>query len=199
MRVRSPRQNISDIAVPGAARGFTLVELMVTIAVAAILIMIAVPNFSSIVNANRLTTAADAVVGGLNVARMEAIKRNSGTQFCSDLAGNNNTDTLGGACGTLGGPGAVVALTGGTTPATVLVRNSVAQLTAPVQLSGDITAIRYTSQGLGYNATLSSSSLFNGTVATVCSTALSSNNRIDIGMTTGSVVAASSPYTGTCP
>lgn len=197
MRVPSSPRNIPAIRVRRGAGGFTLIELMVTIVVAAILMMIAVPNFSRIVNANRLTTAANDMVGALNVARMEAIKRNAGTQFCSDLSTNNNTDTLGAACGTQGGPGAVVALTGGA-PATMQIRSSVAQLTAPVQLSGNITAIRYTSQGLAYNALLSSSSLFSGTVATICSTALSSNNVIVISMTTGSIVSAAPPTTGTC-
>ena len=65
-------------------RGFTLVELMVTVAVAAVLLMIAVPSFRNITLSNRLNTAANDLVNAISVARMEAVKRNASTQFCSN-------------------------------------------------------------------------------------------------------------------
>ena len=82
----------------GSARnvhGFTMVELMVTVAVAATLLMIAVPSFRSMLATNQLNTAANELVGGLSEARMEAIQRNAGAQFCSNSSTNNTTDTLG--------------------------------------------------------------------------------------------------------
>lgn len=56
-------------------RGFTLVELMVTLAVAAILMAMAVPSFTEMTKNNRLTTQTNQLVTALNLARSEAITR----------------------------------------------------------------------------------------------------------------------------
>lgn len=55
--------------------GFTLVELMITIVIAAILLGIAIPNFTEIIVRNRMTAYANELVTALNLARSEAIKR----------------------------------------------------------------------------------------------------------------------------
>jgi type IV fimbrial biogenesis protein FimT len=55
--------------------GYTLMELMVTITIAGILLSIAIPNFTSVISSNRLTTYANELVTALNFARSEAIKR----------------------------------------------------------------------------------------------------------------------------
>jgi len=57
------------------SKGFTLVELMVTIAIAGVLVGIAIPSFTSIISNNRLTTSANELVTALNLARSEAVKR----------------------------------------------------------------------------------------------------------------------------
>ena len=71
-----------------AVRGFTLVELMVTVAVAAVLLAIAVPSFTSIVNSSRLTAQANEVVAALQSARMEAVRRNARVSVCSSADGS---------------------------------------------------------------------------------------------------------------
>lgn len=55
--------------------GFTLIELMVTLAVAAIVLTIGIPSFQELVNNNRLTTGTNQLVTALNLARSEAVKR----------------------------------------------------------------------------------------------------------------------------
>lgn len=83
----------------GIARGFTLVELAVTIAVLAILVTIAVPSFTGIMNSNRLRGAANELVATLQLARSEAVRRNARTVVCR----SDNADAANPTCTTAGG------------------------------------------------------------------------------------------------
>ena len=55
--------------------GFTLIELMVTLSVAAILIAIAIPNIRNFLSNNRLSSGVNDLLHSIQVARTEAIKR----------------------------------------------------------------------------------------------------------------------------
>ncbi|SEA48003.1 type IV fimbrial biogenesis protein FimT [Microbulbifer marinus] len=70
--------------------GFTLIELMIVIAILAILIAIGVPSFTSLIKNNRLTSAANDLAGALHFARAEAVRRGSSVQVSSvsDNIGN---------------------------------------------------------------------------------------------------------------
>lgn len=56
--------------------GFTLVELMVTVALIAILLMLAVPSFTTMMRNSRVRSTADALQNGLRTAQNLAIQKN---------------------------------------------------------------------------------------------------------------------------
>ncbi|WP_211259099.1 GspH/FimT family pseudopilin [Dyella japonica] len=179
-------------------QGFTMVELVITMVVAAILFAVAIPNFSNLINSNRLTTGANALIGALNTARMEAIKRNGSVQFCSNLASTNTTDTLGSACAT--NAGAVFVLTGTTTTSTLLA--APAALSIPSIQVRSVAAIRFNGTGVGYapGSTTPFGSGTGNTVVELCSTALKTNNDIQVTMATGSIITSLPPTTvASCP
>jgi type IV fimbrial biogenesis protein FimT len=61
---------------PGAQRrGFTLVELLVTISVFAFLMLLAAPSFTSWIQDAQVRTAAESLQNGLRVAQAEAARR----------------------------------------------------------------------------------------------------------------------------
>ncbi len=57
------------------SRGFTLIELMVVIALIAIIAGIAVPNYQSSMQNTRETSARNSLIGALQLARSEAVTR----------------------------------------------------------------------------------------------------------------------------
>ncbi|WP_431686870.1 GspH/FimT family pseudopilin [Hahella sp. NBU794] len=56
-------------------KGFTLVELMVVLTILAIALAFGLPSMGYIIDSNRLTSSTNELVGALNFARSEAVKR----------------------------------------------------------------------------------------------------------------------------
>jgi type IV fimbrial biogenesis protein FimT len=68
-------------------QGFTLIELMVTVAVIAIVAAVAMPGMVALVNSYRLTGASGELTAALQLARSEAIRRNARVTVCSSADG----------------------------------------------------------------------------------------------------------------
>ena len=62
--------------------GFTLVELLVTLTIAAILLAVGVPSFRTVIQNNRLITGTNDLVSVLNFARSEAVTRGIRVTVC---------------------------------------------------------------------------------------------------------------------
>ncbi len=80
---------------PVRSAGFTLIELMLVVALVAIIQSMAAPALSGMANSMRLTTAVNSLFSSLLLARSEAIKRNSRAVVCKSATGDTCITTGG--------------------------------------------------------------------------------------------------------
>lgn len=151
-----------------SVRGFTLVELMVTVAVAAIMLAIAVPSFTYLIQSNILTTASNDLIVNLNYAHSEAGKKGTATYVCTNSDCRVCADS---AC-------------------TSVLHAGVPNLSNGQANGRSVQPLVYNYQGIA--STTTATSPYTGLVADIYSTRISSNAHRCVYMTAGSALSTCS-------
>lgn len=122
------------------ARGFTLIELMVTVVVVAILLVIAVPNFRTLLLNRRQAAVADGLLNSLNYARNTALSNDQPVTVCPLSAGN--------ACGSNWSNGWIVSTQPASGASVILNTNALNTGGPTLKTAGGSTAVGFNGRGL---------------------------------------------------
>lgn len=68
-------------------KGFTLIELMIAISIAAILVTVGIPSYFDLVQRNTVTTASNELLGALLYTRSEAVRQEVAATFTPEADG----------------------------------------------------------------------------------------------------------------
>ncbi len=136
-------------------RGVTLIELMIGLAILALLLFLALPNFAIFLQNTQIRNAGESVLQGLNLARAEALRRNASVrfQFVSNL---NSSCALSDATPARVAPSWVVSSadpTGkcdeapGATATGIVQKQSASDGTPNIQIEADVTSVVFNGMG----------------------------------------------------
>lgn len=138
-----PAGQLCRIRVRARPGGFTLLELMITLAVVAILAALATPSFTGVINSNRLTGQANELVAGIQMARSEAVRRNRRITLCRSTDGATCANAV-------GKWNAWLVAVPGTNPLEIIQRGT---LKAPLELTAGVKSVDFRPDGLARDAT----------------------------------------------
>ena len=132
-------------------KGFSLIELLVGIAILTILMVMAAPSFYSLIQNDLSISISNNLQMGLNYARSEAIKRGSNVSICPA------SDSTFSACGSNWANGWIIFLnpTGSNaiSTSTVLRTEAIDRTGATITTSPALTVATYTSSGFAASGT----------------------------------------------
>jgi type IV fimbrial biogenesis protein FimT len=136
---------------PASQRGLTMVEVMVTLAISAVLVGVAAPSLADLMHADRVRSASLELWGLLTEARAEAVKRNAPVLVCPSNDGAsclpsptaNSWSGIKIACYDVDGNGQCDASAAGS-PNPIRVRNAPDR---SVQLYGPTSVVRFNGPG----------------------------------------------------
>lgn len=169
-----------------ASRGFTLVELAVTVAVLAIIAMVAVPSFTNLVRGNRLVSSANEMVAMLQTARAAAISNRATAVVCPT--------TDGATCSGAVGSHWIATMT--KNGATTLLRDATLHSAITAKASANLAAAssKFTFTPNGFSAVGSKTS---GSLG-LCAPQMPGNNGADVSASAGRISTARRAATSAC-
>lgn len=177
---------MSRIRTIGYHHGFTLIELMVTVAIIGIVALVAVPGMQALINSSRLNGQAGELVSALQLARSEAVRRNVRVVVCPTDGSSTSTTACSSSANWANW--AILDLTK-TVAADRVIRNATSN--ASVQVSGPAAGIVFGPSGL-----IDAQRVVTACIAT---TRPAENQRTLTVMVSGVVTTAKTPGGGVCP
>jgi len=68
--------------------GFTLIELLIAVTIGTLLVMLAMPSFTTFLRNSEIRSTSESIVNGLRAARSEAVRRGTSVSFALGGAGS---------------------------------------------------------------------------------------------------------------
>jgi len=164
---------------------------MITVGIAAILITLALPSFTTLINRNRLVGQANEVVASLQLARMESVRQNRRAVVCKSANGATCDTSTGNWTGWIT---YLDMNSNGSPEAAEIIRTSVVK--TPLRVSSGVQTISFRPDGFARQAT-TGALLQNDFNVCIATTQPAQNRRI-VAIGSGGSRISTSEGTGTC-